>query len=745
MGKKIKRNINRAKGSAKSKVKVTPASNQEMLNEAFSLFQSNDLTACIKSCDKILKAHPKEGMAWNIRGVAKGLNHQPAAAVKDLTRAVQLSPDKADFVANLAIVLKQNEQFDEAAAQFQRAHQLAPNHAGHLFNWGNLLKALGQFPKAAKLYERALLLNPKNAGMIHNNAALCYREMQQPLDAIRHHTRSIQCNPDHYEYYNNLANTYRDLERTEDAKEAFRNGMKACPQSAYKLSLTYGSFLREELTPDNMLEVLNQELDETAAKEFFADIWSEHGVVDETIALEDTIVREQYSKVVECDLLFNLPYDPVRSPEDIYAPFCRWNQRVMETESHKQIVVHAAPKKEDKIRIGYVSPDFNNHVMQFVMEPLLQHANKDMFEIYAYAEMRNAEDNTTRRLKQYCSKFTNTKHLSDDQMAEQIRQDGIDILVDWAGHTGGNRLQVFAQKPAPVQAAWCVGTAYTTGLETIDYFIAHEDYVPKGDEKYYGEREIYRLPHVPITFRPNPAAPAIPSLGLRVDPAIRFGCQSRVLRLNDRVFSVWKDILNAVPNSTLTLDQKVFLKPHSQDYFRKRLEKLGFPIDRVQFIFSENHWVQKSEFDIALDPFPHNAGSTTLESLWMGIPVVTMLDRLSVGRIGNMIMRAIGYPQWIAKDNDEYVEIAVRLAMSRDERIHARMHLREAMQASALLDEKGFVGDLEDAYQTMWHRYCDRVGTAKTEPLSPPVVQPQEQHTNKKISGAPAFQPALAG
>jgi predicted O-linked N-acetylglucosamine transferase (SPINDLY family) len=304
-------------------------------------------------------------------------------------------------------------------------------------------------------------------------------------------------------------------------------------------------------------------------------------------------------------------------------------------------------------------------------------------------------------MKGYFDHWVDVVGMSDEEMAQRIYDDQIDILVDMAGHTAGNRLPVFAMRPAPIQASYFVGFVHTTGLKEVDYFICDENLVPPGSEPYFSEQP-WRLPAPCLSYAPpREDIPELSELPALHKGYVTFGSLTRLTRLNDPLLRVWGEILERVPNSRLRLDQKPFAHEGTREVFWRRLEGLDIPRDRVDLTCSTPHWQAYQDIDITLDCWPQNNGTTTLESLWMGVPVLSKMDRPSVGRWGAAALTPLGFGDWLVADEGSFIEKAVAAASDLDGLATLRKQLRSRLESSALLDGASFTHNLENAYQQM--------------------------------------------
>ena len=295
--------------------------------------------------------------------------------------------------------------------------------------------------------------------------------------------------------------------------------------------------------------------------------------------------------------------------------------------------------------------------------------------------------------------------MSDEALAEQIRADGIDILVDLAGHTKGNRLLVFARKPAPVSVSW-LGYGYTTGVSAIDYLLTDEASAPAGSEHLFAEAP-WRLATPGYVYRPAEGMGEVSPLPALQHGQVTLGTLTRSVRINHRVVRVWAEILKRLPEARLVIDSRNYQSSEMQDALAARFAAHGIGRERLDIGFRSPPWDVLRSMDIGLDCFPHNSGTTLFESLYLGVPFVTLAGRPSVGRLGSSILEGVGHPEWIARSEEEYIEQAVALASDLPKLAGIRAKLRQEMQASPLMDEAGFARKVEDAYREMFKRWAD--------------------------------------
>jgi protein O-GlcNAc transferase len=373
-----------------------------------------------------------------------------------------------------------------------------------------------------------------------------------------------------------------------------------------------------------------------------------------------------------------------------------------------------SPKQDRRLRIGYVSPDFWNHSCAWFIEPLLDFHNRDKVEVFCYGEIRN-EDNVTARIRKLSNSWYCTQGISDMEVVKQIRSDNIDILVDLAGHTKGNRLPVFARKPAPLQITW-LGYNFTTGLEAMDYRLSDRWLTPLKGKERFSER-LYNLPRCSLVYKPPGKTPEPAEPAFENNRHITFGSFNSLSKVSSRTISLWARVLNETPGSKIMLKARQSRDSGSKERILRVFGEQRISADRVIFkgyaSSTFEHLAHYHEIDLALDTFPYNGVTTTCEALWMGAPVVTLTGNHTVSRWGLSLLAAVGFEELTAKSEDEYCEIIKSLVYSHRRLKVLKTGMRARLISSPLCDAKGFADAVEEAFATMWKRWCDkqRLGT----------------------------------
>jgi protein O-GlcNAc transferase len=608
-----------------------------------------------------------------------------------------------------AVVAKVAPEPDVATTQvIDSITLLAISESEALKNQGNAHLNNGRLEDAAECYRRAIARNPRYAEA-YNNLGYIF-EVQGNLDeAETSYRRALQIKSYLVEAHYNLGNILQYLGRLDEAEASYKRALQIKPDYAEvhsALGMTLNDLGRLDEAEASYKRALKVKPDYVEAHSNLGNALQELGQLDEAVASYRRAlgINPDFADAY-CNLLFTLNYHPDMSAEDIYRAYQEYDVlRGIPLRSTWR--AHGNDKNPGRrLRVGYISPDFRRHSCHFFLEPLLAHHDKTQVEVYAYAELTK-EDDWTARYKSYVGHWIPTKGMSDEALAERIRSDGIDILVELAGHTAGNRLLTFARKPAPVSVSW-LGYGYTTGLGAIDYYLTDETCVPMGSEGLFSEQP-WRIATPAYAYRPTVGMGEINGLPARERGYITFGTLTRAVRINHRTIRVWAEILRAVPNSRLVIDSSNFKDPAMQERMAARFAEHGITRDRLEIGFHSPPWDTLRGFDIGLDCFPHNSGTTLFETLYMGVPFITLAGRPSVGRLGSSVLQGVGHPEWIAESEDEYVDKAVELASGVVRLSEIRSTLRGQMEASPLRDEAGFARKVEEAYRGMWKIWCEK-------------------------------------
>jgi predicted O-linked N-acetylglucosamine transferase (SPINDLY family) len=404
-------------------------------------------------------------------------------------------------------------------------------------------------------------------------------------------------------------------------------------------------------------------------------------------------VPQLYSNYLTC-----LNYLPSVTHEEIYQAHLSFNKLF---RSDQSICTHKSTRTSKKLlRIGYVSPSFCRSSVSFFIEPILRNHDASSFEIFCYANV-NEPDDVTQRMQTYTKEWINTNHMNDIQMAEKIRKDKIDILVDLCGHFAENRLPVFARQPAPIQITY-LGYPNTTGLSSIQYRLTDAIVDPHNRDAYHSEK-LLRLPSPFLCYQPADRSPEISPLPAEMNGYITLGSFNNLAKITDDVIHVWASILERLPDSRLLLKARPFVDPVTCEHY---LKKFGVAHDRIIFKgYEENiksHFMIYNQIDLALDPFPYHGTTTTCDALWMGVPVISLCGDCHAARVGKTILSAIGMGDFIVHSVSEYVDKTIAICQNIQLLKAVRRQLRTLMQQSALMNASGLTQNIESAYKKIW-------------------------------------------
>ncbi len=662
------------------------------VNEALALYR------------RILEADPQHVDALHMTGEIALRAGRPDLAIEMVGKALEIHGDASIFLVTYGAALDAQGKLVEAVAVYDRALALDPKCAAAHCNLGSTLRELGRPADAVASCRRAIALLP-DFPEAYSNLGAALHALGEPAEAVDAYRRALALKPDYVEALSNLGYALQELKQFDDAIACYARALTLRPNLA-AVYVNLGGALQQKGQLQEAVEAYRHALafapGAAEANSNLGNALRDLGLLDEAIdAYRRALAAKPDYVKAHSNLLFCLNYAPDLPAEAIFAEYRRWNERHAKPLAPAEPRYAVARDPERRLRVGYVSPDLRRHSARHFIEPLFERHDRSAVEVFAYAELMR-EDDVSARLKGWTDHWLRTAGMSDDALAERIRDDGIDILVDFAGHTNGNRLLVFARRPAPVQVSW-LGYGYSTGLEAIDYFLADARFAPPGSESLFSER-LARLPAL-SAYRPaeDMGAPAP-----RRDPAqpITFGSLTRSVRVNHRVTRAWAEILKATPGSRLVLNSLNFRSPALQRELADRFNSLGVEDERLAMGYDTPPWDVLRGFDVSLDCFPHNSGTTLYESLYLGVPFVTLAGRPSVGRLGAAILTAAGHPEWIASSEAEYIEKAAGLAADTRRLAEIKAALRDEIRASPLMDEVGFTRAVEASYRAMWRRWC---------------------------------------
>lgn len=652
---------------------------QDLLRRALAEHQAGCLAAAAEAYRAFLAVVPANPAGHLQLGVVLRQLGLLAEAEASYRQALALRPDCAEAHGNLAICLNLQGRFEEAAAcagqalvlksdlvaahfalglarqqqgrlaeaeaAYRQALVLAPAFAEAAANLGAIYLTQGRFPEAAQQFAQALALSPQLAEAHSNLGAAC-KELGMLYTAEGHLRAALVLRPDYADAHNNLGATLTAMGRLDEAVGSLRRALATNPGHLAAHS--------------NLLYALN-----------FA------GHAAAVLALA---AAQHYGTAV------------LNRARQAGGPFMTWH-------------CDPAPRR---LRVGVVSGDLRSHPVGYFLEGLLAQLDKNRLELIAYPT-HACDDALGVRLCAHFSAWRPIYGLDDASAARLIHADGVHVLLDLSGHTGGNRLSLFAWKPAQVQASW-LGYFATTGVAAMDYLLADEVGVPPEARALFTE-QIWYLPDTRLCFTPPENAPAVSPAPTLRHGSITFGSMQSPARIGDAVLSAWARILRALPSARLRLQNKLFAEARMSEAMTNRLQAQEIDPGRVSLhaaLPRADYLAAYAEVDVMLDTFPYPGGTTTCEALWMGVPTLTLAGKTLLERQGASILMAAGLPDWVAANMDDYVNKAIALAGDIPRLAALRVRLRDAVRSSPLFDAQRFARQLETSLWDMWHEAMAR-------------------------------------
>ena len=619
---------------------------------------------------RALAVQPDHANALTNLGTLLQESGQFDAAIDLLSAAVRSAPDSPTCLLNLGVARCARREFDEAVALLARTLALNPHFPEAAYNLGNALHALGRRHEAQAQYRHAVALDPLHADA-HNNLGNVSKELGEYKSAAAAFDAAIRTRPGFVAAYNNAGNLMRTLRRTGEAEALFEAALAVDP-------------------------------DHSVSHNNLGNVLKDCGALDEGIVHYRRAIESDPDNVVaHSNLAYALTFQ-AEAGETVLDECRRWSAQ-HETPLRATRRPHPNDRTpQRRLRIGYVAADFRDHCQSLFTVPFFSHHDHEQFEIFCYASVERPDD-LTRRLAGYADVWRDVRELDDEQLAQQIRADGIDILVDLAMHMADGRPLLFARKPAPVQVAWLAYPG-TTGIEAIDYRLTDPHLDPTHDH-HYTERSV-RLPDSFWCYDPLANEPAVNPLPALTANTFTFGCLNNPCKLTDRTLAMWSAVLREVGEARLLL-----MAPagNAHQNLARRMERHGIDLQRVGFVPFQprgDYLRTYHQIDLGLDTFPYNGHTTSLDSLWMGVPVVTRVGETAVGRGGLSQLVNLGLPELAAYSDDAFVRIAVALAAGRTRLADLRQALRPRMERSPLMDGARFAHHVEAAYRTMWQAWC---------------------------------------
>ena len=632
---------------------------QEKIKFILELFNSNKLIDAKIKIDKELIAHPKSPVLFNILGAVFVGQNKLQEALENYNKSIKINPHYVQAYNNLGVCLYQLGKITEAIQIYEKAIKIQPNQADVHNNLGVAFKELGEKEKSLKYYQKAIEIQPNHADA-HNNLGTAFNELKEYNKSIYHYEKTIQINPKSPIAYSNLGNAYKELGEYEKAIKWYQKAIQINPEYAdsyYNLGTVFG------------------ELDE----------------LEKAISYYSKVIKIQPDHPsANANLLFNTCWS---SNNNKYLEIAKKYYETIQKYDDKGLE-NIKTSRQKILKVGFISGDFRNHSVVFFLLDTFKYLRKKEIKLFAYSNNLNG-DNFTKLIKQYFDNWISVIHKTDKDLINLIRKDNLDILFDLSGHTASNRLVIFKSRCAPVQATWC-GWLASTGIKEIDYIIGDKYATPLSDqhrftEKIYQLKSIWECLSIPnLNFK-------TPSVKTNDEKHIIFGYMGNITRINENVINVWSKILNQISNAKLFLKSRWFDIPEAKKRIVKKFD--NNKVNQNQLIFegesSRAEYIDcYNKINITLDTFPISGSTTSFESSYMGIPILTKINENSFWfRTGESINNNLNMSDWIAKDENDYVQKAIKFSENKNYLTNLKPDLRNLASKSSLFDSKKYSDD----------------------------------------------------
>ncbi|MDO9141360.1 MAG: tetratricopeptide repeat protein [Methylobacter sp.] len=595
-------------------------------------------------------------------------------------RTVQAHPVPPSVLAALqqAVALHQAGQLSDAKARYEKILGIAPDNPDALHYLGLVYYQTGDSASAVTLISKAVALSPTH--LMHNHLGAALQAQGQHDSAIASYRAAIALQADYAEAYNNLGAALQEQGKLADAVQAFGQALALNPE-----------FASAQNNLGNALLV--------------------QGNLKAAIACYYASLKIQANNLsTRSNLLLALSYYPDCTPQQYLDEARLYGNKVFAmARPYRYWPGFSAQRGDGKLRVGFVSGDFKIHPVGYFLESILQHINPEQLELVAYAAQYH-EDELTARIKPYFKHWHIITGLNDACVAQTIYADGIDILVDLAGHTAKNRLAVFAWRAAPVQVSW-LGFFASTGVPGVDFLLTDAVSVPAAQGDCFSEA-LWYLPETRLCFTPPDCDLTPNGLPAAANKYVTFACFQNLSKINDAVINVWGEIFKALPTAKLIVRNKQMSCLAERDALQQRLTAAGISADRVTIdglLPREDYLASYADVDIMLDTFPYPGGTTTCEALWMGVPTLTLAGETLLARQGVSMLACVGLPSWIAHDERDYIGKAVGYAADMEMLSELRQNLRAQSLKTALFDASRFAKQFEQAMWAMWQQKLSEI------------------------------------
>ena len=716
----------------------------EMLNRAEELEKAGKSAEAAAIYQEILAAKPDHAETLHMYSILAGNKEDWGLAISLIQRAIAAAPNRAFLHANLGVAYRRSGQTQNAINSYMRAIELDPRNINVLLPFGSLLKDCKLFDQAFQVYQKIIELN-RNVPEAYFGFGNIYLSQSLYQKAIEAFSLAIRLKPDYFNAMNALGVAQIYLGLKEEAYNTFLRALAISPDSVPALNnlglleeqfrnyyRAYDYYSRAALYMPNDIETLNNlsrilllmynpgkaresvqaalKIDPSNLKALrnLALEQNLSGDLDSSIATLRKVLSLAPQEIeVHSGLIFSMHYSPSTDPKTILDECTIWSEKfeLPILSQNEPLVRSGAPDR--KLKVGFVSPDLYHHPVGRSLLQLFANHDNSQYDIYCYSNSVTS-DHLTSELQNHSTKWHNIIKMPDLDVANLIRNDQIDILLDLSLHSSNTRLLIFAHRPAPIQMTY-LGYPGTTGMKSMDYRISDRFIDPESEtSQLYREKTLYVSSYwcyqepdvaIPVFVSPLPALK---------NGFITFGCLNNISKISNPTFQCWIQLLHEMPTA------KILLYCPEGDHWDVLIEKFcnqGIDKSRIALLARQSfvgYFESYRKIDIALDPFPFGGGITTCDATWMGVPVVTLRGKTAVGRGATSILSNIGMQNQIANTQEEYISIAKGLCSDLEALAATRKGLREKFQQSPVMDGKRFTAEMGQIFRQAWVKYCEQ-------------------------------------
>lgn len=683
-------------------------------NMGITMMECGKLDQAINAYACAIRYKPDFAEAHNNLGNAEARRGHFESAVAAYRRAIQIRPNYAEAFNNLGTALSKAGQSAEAITAYLNAISLKPQFPEAYHNLGMALAEQRRLEEATQAYRRALELN-SNAPQPWNNLGTTLIEQGLFTEGATACNHALALDPDFADAQSNLGVALAGLNRFAEAIAAFRSALQLQPDNA-TVHFNLGNVFRDQRNLDQAVDEYQRAL--TLEPMFMeaitnlGNVFRDCGKVNEALAIYRRGLSSNSSVThLRSNIIYTSLFSPDWNEEQIREEQRLWNTQIAIPSPSTEPAYEANRDPSRRLRVAYVSPDFRGHVVGQNLLPLFRHHDPERFEIFCYSNSKMT-DGMTARLRDHTSNWYNIADTGDEDLSSMIRGNNVDILVDLTQHMRGNRLRTFSQRPAPIQVSFA-GYPESTGVRAINYRISdkwlEQGAAPNSDGLLVKTADYEHVYLIDSFWCYDPCGIELEANGSSAVNTnwITFGSLNNFCKVNEPLLKLWARVLTAVNNSRLIiLAHEGSHRQRTSEFFTQE----GVEPERIEFVTQrprKEYLELYHRLDIVLDTFPYNGHTTSLDALWMGVPVVSLCGERPVSRAGLSQLNNLGLPELVAFTEDQYVEIATKLANDIPRLRELRATLRQRMEKSVLMDGPHFARQIEACYRSMWWQWCE--------------------------------------